>query len=97
MAGSDSNSFVDKPVTGFTWKQGAWAIVTALTIEATLIGGFSTIKSDLARTKDDEAFDRTQIALQRVDIDVLKLQVTRLQAQEESRTALENEKLNQNR
>lgn len=82
--GYENKEFINKEARGFTWKHAAWFLCSVIMIEATIVSGFYSIKADMEHTKDQEAFDRSQISLQRVDIDLLKIQVARLQAQQES-------------
>lgn len=62
----------NKEIRGFTWRQAGWVLGALMTIEATVVGGFLSIKQELAQNTKDNASQESRIAEIKVEQDRLK-------------------------
>lgn len=78
----------NKEMRGFTWRQVGWIIGSVLcaviTIEATLLGIYNSTMHRLADTEKTNEVQAAQLDKIRVDLDLMKVQVARLEERIES-------------
>lgn len=62
-----------REVRGFTWRQAVWLFVMAMTLEATIIGGFISIRTELSQNTKDNIKQDMRIDNVIVEMDRLKI------------------------